>query len=69
MIIIILYLLCAGVLIGTDDGKPWVFKDYVALVFAWIVAPIGVGMWIGRKMVATGFFEENSDDRKINEQD
>lgn len=63
MIIIILYLLCAGILIGTDDGKPWVLKDYVALVFAWIVAPVGVGMWIGRMMTASGFFEKDNNDK------
>lgn len=64
---IVLYLLCAGIILGTDDGKPWGFKDYAVLLFAWIMAPIGVGMWIGGKMAASGFFDEFGDKQEENE--
>ena len=67
IILIVLYLLCAGIILGTDDGKPWGFNDYVVLVFAWIMAPLGVGMWIGGKMADSGFFEENNDNSNENE--
>ncbi len=67
MMLIILYLLCAGIILGTDDGEPWGIGDYVALVFAWIMAPLGVGMWIGSKMAGSGFFEELDDKQDGNE--
>lgn len=48
-IAIIWYLFCAGILLGTDDGKPWKFVDYLLLLFAGFYVPMLVGFSIGKR--------------------
>ena len=44
---LVYYLICAGIIFGSDDGKPWKFSDYILLLFAGIYTPLSVGMYIG----------------------
>lgn len=45
---LVYYLICAGIIIGSDDGKPWKGTDYLILLFAGVYAPISVGICIGK---------------------
>ena len=40
---LVYYLICAGIIFGSDDGKPWKFSDYILLLFAGIYAPLSIG--------------------------
>lgn len=47
---LVYYLICAGIIFGSDDGKPWKFSDYILLLFAGIYAPLSVGVYIGKHL-------------------
>lgn len=55
---LVYYLICVGIIFGSDDGKPWKFSDYVLLLFAGIYAPLSVGMYIGRFLKQNKVYKE-----------
>lgn len=48
IISIVYYLICVGVILGSDNGKPWKFTDYIILLFAGLYAPLSIGFYIGK---------------------
>lgn len=48
---LVYYLICVGIIFGSDDGKPWKFSDYVLLLFAGIYAPLSVGRFLKENKV------------------
>lgn len=57
--IFIYWLLCAFIVIGTDDGEPWTVGDKWYIVFAGFYVPIVIGLFIGSYIKETGFFDKN----------
>lgn len=51
---LVYYLICVGIIFGSDDGKPWKFSDYILLLFA----PLSVGMYIGRFLKENKVYKE-----------
>ena len=56
--IFIYWLLCAFIVIGTDDGEPWTVGDKWYIVFAGFYVPIIIGLFIGSYIKETGFFDK-----------
>lgn len=56
---LVYYLICAGIVIGSDDGKPWKSADYLILLFAGVYAPIRVGIYIGKYLRKNRVYKEN----------
>lgn len=54
----IYWLLCAFIVIGTDDGEPWTVGDKWYIVFAGFYVPIIIGLFIGSYIKETGFFDK-----------
>lgn len=48
------YLLCAAIILGSDDGKPWKVTDHFAVIFAPICAPLYVGVCVGAWLRSKG---------------
>lgn len=58
--IFIYWLLCAFIVIGTDDGEPWTVEDKWYIVFAGFYVPIIIGLFIGSYIKETGFLIKTS---------
>lgn len=56
--IFIYWIFCVGLVIGTDDGEPWTFGDKLYVIFAGLYVPIVLGLFIGRYITETGFFDK-----------
>lgn len=56
--ILIYWLLCAFIVIGTDGGEPWTVGDKWYIVFAGFYVPIVIGLFIGSYIKETGFFDK-----------
>lgn len=56
---LVYYLICAGIIFGSDDGKPWKFSDYILLLFAGIYAPLSVGVYIGKHLREHKVYKED----------
>lgn len=56
--ILIYWLLCAFIVIGTDDGEQWTVGDKWYIVFAGFYVPIVIGLFIGSYIKETGFFDK-----------
>lgn len=56
--IIIYWIFCAGLVIGTDDGKPWTLGDKMYVILSGLYVPIVLGLFVGRYILETGFFDK-----------
>ena len=52
------YLICAGIILGSDNGKTWKFSDYILLLFAGVYAPLSVGVYIGKFLKENKVYKE-----------
>lgn len=56
---LVYYLICAGIILGSDNGKTWKFSDYILLLFARVYAPLSVGVYIGKFLKENKVYKED----------